>query len=636
MYDLGTPDIILVDDDEVSNYLSEKTIGVDFPNAVIKSFIKPLEALDYIRVKYTLPNPNKTILLLDINMPELCGWTFLEIIKNYPEEIKKQLAIYVISSSISHEDKFKANSNPLVLGFIKKPLLMYRVAIADAFEIEIADEKENLGDSKLGDTKIFNLSLISVYVNEDNYHNFIKDNSSFIKMLGYTKASIAGKTLYELIHQDDRQKTMDIIFSRERENFRKANFENRFLFADGTFHLLKWFFHSQSAKGIIQYSIVNTSNLEQIEDANRQTINMYNGLLNASPDGIFILDMKYKITDISCIVLEIFGYEDKNEFIGADFLKYIPISETEKMKTVLLKTESDGLVQNAEFILAKRNGSDFYCELNTTLIQETNGKPKSYMLIIRDISQRKKIEQQFFRTEQMVNVGEMASAMAHEINQPLLSITLGLENLLQKIQKSDVLDESYFHNKSEKIFEDIQRIGRIIDHVRAFSKDKDNIIPTLFSINESIISSASLILEQFAYDGIILNMKLADDINPILGNTYRFEQIILNLLKNARDALNEKFELSKVDFDKSILVRTYKNESKTYIEIKDNGIGIKPENIDRIMLPFFTTKESCKGTGLGLSVSYSIIKELNGEFEVESIPLNGTTFRIVLPITNTK
>jgi PAS domain S-box-containing protein len=343
------------------------------------------------------------------------------------------------------------------------------------------------------------------------------------------------------------------------------------------------------------------------------------------------MDTNGLITEISNITLEIFGAENKQEFLGEHFFHLIPDEEIGKLKDVLTKTQVDGLVQNVEVILTKKNKSQFICELSTTLIQETDGRPKAYMAIIRDISQRKKIEQQLIRTERMVSLGEMASGMAHEINQPLLSITLSIENMLHKIEKSNALDDLYFKTKSEKIFEDIQRIGYIIDHVRAFSRDHDDYIVTSFNINESIKNAISMISEQFKHHGIKLTSKLEKNVHPINGNTYKFEQVILNLLNNAKDALEEKARLTNEDFEKTIRIRTYYDDHTNFVEIKDNGIGIKTEDIDRIMFPFYTTKEVGKGTGLGLSISFGIIKELNGNIDIESSMLSGTTFRISIP-----
>lgn len=304
----------------------------------------------------------------------------------------------------------------------------------------------------------------------------------------------------------------------------------------------------------------------------------------------------------------------------------------DKLNAILNKTLLEGLVQNVEIVLKKFDETPISCELSTTLIQEVNGSPKSYMAILRDVSERKEMERQLIRTERMVSLGEMASAMAHEINQPLLSISLGIDNFLMKVRQTNAMDETYFTKKSGKIFDDIARISRLIDHVRTFSRDHDREKPLPIDVNESIHSAVSMISEQFSHHGIVLTIECDPDIPVVMGNTYQFEQVILNLLTNAKDALEEKKNKTQQDFDMNITVKTYHDERFNYVEVQDNGIGIRPVDIDKIMLPFFTTKEIGKGTGLGLSISFGIIKEMGGTLHVESEPLVGTTFSVNLPI----
>ncbi|MEI6456083.1 MAG: ATP-binding protein, partial [bacterium] len=190
--------------------------------------------------------------------------------------------------------------------------------------------------------------------------------------------------------------------------------------------------------------------------------------------------------------------------------------------------------------------------------------------------------------------------------------------------------------KSEKIFEDISRIGRIIDHVRAFSRDHDEYINSLFAINDSIKNAISMISEQFKHHSIHLTFQSDKKMLPVIGNTYRFEQVILNLLSNSKDAVEEKMKVSKSNYQKSIVVRTWHDTTSNYIEVSDNGVGIKSEDLHRIIHPFYTTKEVGKGTGLGLSISYGIIKELNGNIEIRSDQSSGTTFIITLPLPDKK
>ena len=120
-----------------------------------------------------------------------------------------------------------------------------------------------------------------------------------------------------------------------------------------------------------------------------------------------------------------------------------------------------------------------------------------------------------------------------------------------------------------------------------------------------------------------------------MGNMYKFEQVILNLLVNARDAVEERKEITLVEYHMNIEIQTYQEGKEIVVAVKDNGIGIKSTELDKVLMPFFTTKVVGKGTGLGLAICYRIVEEMNGKIEIDSKIYVGTTFRIRLPIAET-
>jgi C4-dicarboxylate-specific signal transduction histidine kinase len=256
------------------------------------------------------------------------------------------------------------------------------------------------------------------------------------------------------------------------------------------------------------------------------------------------------------------------------------------------------------------------------------------MAVIRDISQRKRMEQHLIHTEKMVSLGEMAAGIAHEINQPLNTISLGLENLLHELKKTKGIDELYFHKKATRIFDNISRLDYIIDHIRTFSRSNDTFLLSGFNVNDSIRDGISMLSGQLNHKGVELVLHLNESIPLVIGNAQRFEQVIINLLINARDGLEEKQKLNGDNFHKLIEIKSYQKKQFIFVEVKDNGIGIKPDVLDKIMLPFFTTKEAGKGTGLGLSISFGIIKEMNGNIEIQSEFSLGTSLQISIPIEN--
>jgi signal transduction histidine kinase len=323
---------------------------------------------------------------------------------------------------------------------------------------------------------------------------------------------------------------------------------------------------------------------------------------------------------------------DKNQFIGKNIRSLFPKEEHLRLQEMMDKSVKNGLTQNVEFILTKADQSQFISEISTTLIHENEQGPGSFMAIIRNISSRKKMEQQLIHTERMASLGEMAAGIAHEINQPLNTISLGLENLLTEIRKNKIIDKVYLHRKASKIFDNISRLDYIIDHIRTFSRSNDGDILSSFNINDSIREGISMISGQFIHRGIDLIVNLEENIPTVIGNTYKFEQVIINLLINAKDALEEKQKSLSTGIHKIIEIRSYQNHDSIYVEVKDNGVGIKPELLDKIMLPFYTTKEAGKGTGLGLSIAFGIIKEMNGNIEIQSELSLGTTIQIIIPV----
>jgi C4-dicarboxylate-specific signal transduction histidine kinase len=226
----------------------------------------------------------------------------------------------------------------------------------------------------------------------------------------------------------------------------------------------------------------------------------------------------------------------------------------------------------------------------------------------------------------------MASGIAHEIMQPLNTMSFVLDNVVFQASKVENIEKDYLKKKTDKIFENITRIRTIIDHIRAFSQSRDNYILTNFDVNLSIRNALSMISEQFKHLAIDLNLNLGENLPTVIGNSFQFEQVILNLLINAKDALLEKKTKTTESFDMFVEIRTLLENGCIVIEIADNGPGINKNDMEHIMLPFYTTKETGKGTGLGLSISYQIIKEMNGSIEVMNNIYQGATFQIILEI----
>lgn len=241
-------------------------------------------------------------------------------------------------------------------------------------------------------------------------------------------------------------------------------------------------------------------------------------------------------------------------------------------------------------------------------------------------------EQIIIQKSKLESLGVMAAGMAHEINQPLSAITIGLNNLRIKAQKSE-LSEPYITDKISKLTDDIQRIKNVIEHVRLFSRDQVNSIPEQIDLHQTLKDALALIGYDLAKQQIRLEMIFCKENLITVGSKIKLEQVFLNLIANSRDALREKlqngFNAKQIS---QIEITTSRHGLKAEIVFQDNGCGMSESCIAKMFDPFYTTKSPEKGTGLGLSICYGIITEMGGNIAVTSEPGSYTRIVVTLPV----
>ncbi len=467
-----------------------------------------------------------------------------------------------------------------------------------------------------------NVNIIKAYSGKEALEK-ISGHDLALALLDMEMPVMGGQELARLIHSDHSRDMVPIIFVTAY-SFHEVHIEK--YYETGIIDFIIKPFHKNILVSKIKILLELYSQKQRIRESEK----MYRMLLDASPEGIIIMSISGLIREISSIAMRVFNIAQKDEFIGHHITALFPLEEKERLNEMIRTTLGEGLTQNVEFTLSKADQTRFFAEISTTLIVDSNGHPQSLMTIIRDITERKRIEQHLIHTERLAGLGEMAAGIAHEINQPLNTISIGLENLLHEVLHNRI-DPGYLQNKSRKIFENISRIDHIIDHIRTFSRTSDGDFGNEFSVNESIVNAVAMISGQLKHAGIELILEMDEKLPSVVGNTYKFEQVILNMLINAKDAIEERYNLVKSRWHKIIGVKTQPGKNQVIVVVSDNGIGIKPDELDKIMLPFHTTKEAGKGTGLGLSISFGIIREMNGSIEVTSKYSEGTNVRIVIP-----
>ncbi len=255
--------------------------------------------------------------------------------------------------------------------------------------------------------------------------------------------------------------------------------------------------------------------------------------------------------------------------------------------------------------------------------------------IDEEIEKRKEGERIADQQSRLASLGELATGMAHEITQPLNAVSFALENLRTRIVAGTV-DERYFREKMDVITADIERVRRVIDHVRLFARSTPEDHKVEFSVSKCVENTLGLIGVQLATNGVDVHLNLEDSLPALYGNPYQYEQVLLNLLANARDAIEERMLMDSETDNPDPLpglveIRSGIEGDQIVLEIRDNGSGIPDEMRNKVFDPFFSTKKPGKGTGLGLSISYGIIASMGGEISLVAIP-GGAIARVSVPL----
>ena len=242
-------------------------------------------------------------------------------------------------------------------------------------------------------------------------------------------------------------------------------------------------------------------------------------------------------------------------------------------------------------------------------------------------------QSQLIQSGKLASIGELASGIAHELNQPLMVIR-GNAQLMARMHKKSKLDPDQLLTFFDTIERNTKRMILIINHLRSFSRQSTNDFQSV-DINQVINDAFLMIGEQMRLRNIETIKNLSEGLPYIKGDPYQLEQVFLNLLTNARDAIDSYHsEGNGYRSKKEIVITTrMKNGGSNMVEIlfKDTGCGIASKDMDKIFDPFFTTKDVGKGTGLGLSISYGILQQHGGQLEFVDTSPGNTTLIVVLP-----
>jgi len=259
-------------------------------------------------------------------------------------------------------------------------------------------------------------------------------------------------------------------------------------------------------------------------------------------------------------------------------------------------------------------------QLATAFNQMVEQLTKEHRDLERAIKKLKETQAELVSSEKLASVGRMAAGVAHEIGNPLTSVLGHTEILHKRLKRKKLKDGAILLDLVDRTRRETERINRIIKDLLQFSKPPSAPIEDV-DLNRLIQDSLDVVSAQKRFHDIALNLSLTEKLPPARGNSDQLQQVLFNILINAADAMPE---------GGSIAVRTEVDKQWVIVAIKDTGVGIPPEDLDKICDPFYTTKSPDQGTGLGLSISLKIIDECKGKLRIESEKGKGAEFIIYL------
>ena len=364
---------------------------------------------------------------------------------------------------------------------------------------------------------------------------------------------------------------------------------------------------------------VKREHLKKIDEI-RETRDFLNRIMMSMQEGILVLDKDYRVVMVNDYLLKLTGLS-REEMKGMLCYTAFHGLEKECAECNLEETFKTGLSSTVvRRCRNKKKGGDFFdVEVYYHPVFDKEGNVIYVIESVKDISERLKYEEELSRSKKLAAVGTLAAGVAHEIGNPLASISSLAETIGRKSS------EQYIKEEINVMASHIERISKIVRDLVDFSRHT-NYEFNKVQINDVVRDTVRLCKYDKKLEGINVVTELAEGLSEARTVKEKLIQVFMNIIWNAADAVNGK------NGKGNILITTAMDNSKGFkITFSDNGMGISNEEMSKIFEPFYSTKSSGKGTGLGLFVSYGIIKNLGGSIEAESEKGIGTKFTVTLP-----
>ncbi len=376
--------------------------------------------------------------------------------------------------------------------------------------------------------------------------------------------------------------------------------------------------------------IRNITLRKTLEKELRETKEFLENIMESSVDGIVTTDLKGKITYLNRAISEMLGYQ-KSDLLG-NHISMMYVRGIQEARDIMNLLKADKRIEHYEMDLKGKTGEVLTFLTSASMLRDEEDQVIGTSGIFKNITEQKRLEAklketQFYLVEasKMRALGELVAGVAHELNNPLMAS----QTIFHVIQ-TNLHEDCPNRERLELIGRCNDRIEKIVNHLREFSRQTKSDFQEI-NINQPIENALLLTGQQLLNHSISITRKLSENLPKIKGDTNQLEQVFLNLISNARDAME------KVTSPKQLTIHSYLSDDEdsplVIVSVKDTGEGIPEGILLKVFEPFFSTKAVGKGTGLGLSLCFGIVEAHGGRLNIKSQVGVGTEVLIYLPVT---
>ncbi len=466
-------------------------------------------------------------------------------------------------------------------------------------------------------------------------------NGRFAELLGYAVDEVVGQSLFRFVPSADRAKA-ELRLAHSRQGASEEH-DVVYLKKDGTelWTLLRTTpVRDVGGRFLGELGMMtDRTRFRQAEEARRKSEAQYRLIVESTSDGVVHVDASNVIVFVNRRLAEMLGYEAA-EMIGLSLFDIMgPEAKVRTIENIRLRKLGSKVPM--ENLPRRRDANDIPVSISGTALFDDEGAFVGTLGVVRDVTERNKLQSQLMVSDRMASIGTLAAGVAHEINNPLAAVVANLDFIAESLgesaphgpdQVTPAHGPDWLRNEIRAPLADAQEAARrmrfLVRDLKVFSRASGD-APT-GPVDVEALMDASLRMADNEIRHRARVVRHYGGVPSVQARAERLGQVFLNLLVNAAQALPDGHAEHN-----SIRVSTRYQGERVIIEVADTGPGIPPAILGRVFDAFFTTKEVGSGTGLGLAISYRIVADLGGELSVDSEVGRGTTFRVSLPLGDT-